>query len=392
MSTTTPHAVLEEIAAHKRGDDLARLVHTVAFAAADERRASLADGLAELAERAGITAEDAETSFGNVLRALERGTAEAAGSATRALLSGLLARGVALSPPAGTDAEARVAEALLWLSTNTSIDALAAVDAALGDKAAGLWRAVAALVRRVDQGSAPLLGRAGALIGAAALRESPCDAAREEADALASEVRDPIVRSLLSGAPPPGSAGDAAVVHGELAAPPRHPAKLILMAVTGVLAALYVGRLVGRLALRYRRPAEMTVTATGVTLRSRTELLGRTLRERETVIPIEALIRATREVRYPRILLYTGLFALALGSYFGVALFIDGARAGSPELLGIGALLVAGGIGLDFLLENAQSGMRGKCRVVLVPRKGPAWAVAEAEPAAVDRALGRLKR
>ncbi len=150
-----PQAVLDEIAALPRGDDLARLVHTLAFAAADERRASLADGVAELAERAGLKPEDAETSCGNALRALERGGAEAAGSATRALLAGLLARGVALSPPVGPGAEARVAEALLWLAANTSVDALTAVDAALGDGAAGLWNAVAALVRRIDAGSAP---------------------------------------------------------------------------------------------------------------------------------------------------------------------------------------------------------------------------------------------
>src|SRR5688572_8996249 len=115
MAANEPHDVLEEIAAHARGDDLARLVHTVAFAAADERRPSLSDGLAELCERANIKAEDAETRFGNVVRALERGGAEAAGSATRALLAGLVARGVALSPPSGEGAEARVAEALIWL-------------------------------------------------------------------------------------------------------------------------------------------------------------------------------------------------------------------------------------------------------------------------------------
>lgn len=393
--STTPHAVLEEIAAHKRGDDLARLVHTVAFAAADERRTSLADGLAELTARAGIAAEDAETPFGNVLRALERGGAEAAGSATRALLAALLARGVALSPPQGETAEARVAEALLWLSTNTSVDALSAIDDALGEGAAGLWRAVAKLVRRVDEGSMPLLGRAGAVIGAAALRESTAQAAHEEAQALAADVRDPIVRSLLSGAPEGAAAGDdagAAIAAGEMTSPPRHPVKLFLLGITGILLAMHVGRLVGRIALRYRRPAELRISSKGITLRSRTELLGRTLRERETVIPEGGLVRATREVRYPRILLYTGLFALALGSYFGIALFIDGARAGSPELIGIGALLVAGGVGLDFLLENAQSGMRGRCRMVLVPRKGPAFAVGDVEPSVADAALRRLKR
>lgn len=394
MSIGTPQAVLEEITAHKRGDDLARLVHTVAFAAADERRPTLADGLGELAERAGIKPEDAETRSGNVLRALERGGAEASGSATRTLLAVLLARGVALSPPQGADAEARVAESLLWLSTNASVDALSAVDVALGDRADGLWRAVATLVRRVDAGAAPLLGRAGALIGAAALRESPSPAARSEAAALVDEVRDPILRSLLRPAAAKADEADetAAVVVGELGSPPRHPVTLVLLAVTGVLLALHAARLLARLALRYRCPAEMRITAQGVTVQSHAEILGRTLLERKTVIPVGALVRVTREVRFPRVLLYAGLFALAVGSYLGVSLFVDGARAGSPELLGMGVLFLAGGIGLDFLLENAQSGLRGRCRVVLVPRKGPALAIADVEPGAADAALERLQR
>jgi hypothetical protein len=384
-------AVLDEIAAHKRGEDLARVVHTAAFAAADERRTTLADGLAEIAERAGLTPEDAETRSGNVLRALERGGAEAAGSATRGLLSALLARGVALSPPEGPEAEARVAEALLWLATHTSVDALAALDAAMGDGADGLWVSIAALVRKVDAGGAPLLGRAAGLIGAAALKQSTSYVAKLEAQELAGEVRDPIVRSLLAEAPA-AEEGEPAVLSGELTAPPRGPVALVLLGCTGILAAVHAGKLLGRLALRYRRPAELRVTGRGVTIRSRTELLGRTLDERETHVPIEALLRASREIRYPRLGLYAGLFALAVGSYFGIALFIDGARSGSPELIGIGALLVAAGVGLDFLLENAKSGVQGRCRVVLVPRKGPALAVGELDPAAADAALRRLSR
>ncbi|KYF75003.1 hypothetical protein BE18_20925, partial [Sorangium cellulosum] len=82
----SPHAVLDELAGHPHGDDLARVVHTAAFAAADERRTTLEGGLAELVDRAGLSAADAETRFGNVIRALERGTSEGAGSATRVLL------------------------------------------------------------------------------------------------------------------------------------------------------------------------------------------------------------------------------------------------------------------------------------------------------------------
>ena len=110
------------------------------------------------------------------------------------------------------------------------------------------------------------------------------------------------------------------------------------------------------------------------------------------VIPVESLLHASREVRYPRLGLYAGLFALALGSYFGVSQLVDGVRTGSPELIGIAALLLAAGVGLDYLLENAGSGLRGKCRVVLVPRKGPAVALGEVDAAAADAALARLKR
>lgn len=392
----SPHAVLEEIASRPRGDDLARLVHTVAFAAADERRARIEDGLAELVERARLKAEDAETSYGNVLRALERGGAESAGSATRALLAGLLARGVALSPPSGAEAEARVAESLVWLATHTSIDALTALDAALDDKAGGLWIAVATLIRRVDSGTAPLVGRAGAIIAASALYESESDAARAEAKALADDARDPIVRALLLGTPQPvaaaGPEAPATVLAGEIVPAPRGPIALICLGFTGILAIMHLGRLLGQVALRYRRPAELRISAKGLVLHTKTELLGRTLKERDIHIPIESLLRATREVRYPRLALYVGLGALALGSYVGISIFVDGARAGSPELLGIGLLLVVVGIALDYALSTLVPNGKRHCRLVFEPRKGPSIALGKIDPVRADEALSRLKR
>ena len=393
----SPHAVLEEIASRPRGDDLARLVHTVAFAAADERRARIEDGLAELVERARLKTEDAETSYGNVLRALERGGAESAGSATRALLAGLLARGVALSLPAGTEAEARVAESLVWLATHTSIDALMALDAALGDKADGLWIAVATLIRRVDSGTAPLVGRAGAILAASALHESESAAARSEARSLADDARDPIVRALLSGtaaAPtsPEGPEAPVAVLTGEIVPAPRSPIALIFLGFTGILALMHLGRLLGQVALRYRRPAELRVSSKGLVIHTKTELLGKTLKERDIHIPIESLLRATREVRYPRLALYVGLGALALGSYVGISIFVDGARAGSPELLGIGLLLVVVGIALDYVLSNLVPSGARRCRVVFEPRKGPSIAIGKIDPLRADEALNRLER
>jgi hypothetical protein len=391
--TKTQEAVLAELVDHPRGDDLARLVHTIAFAAADERRTQLSDGLAEAAERMGISARDADTTAGNVLVALERSDVEGAASSGAVLLGALLARGVALSPPEGAAAEARVLETLVWIATHTPVDALPALDAAMGDRAAGLWRAAGGLVRRVDAGSASAVGRAGAIIAAAALRASDAAAAHEEVSSLAGEVRDPVVRSILGGLPSgaaAGGAGDTIAATGEIVPAPHGPVAFVLLAFTGVLAVLHVGRLIGRWVLRYRRPAELRVSPKGVTVLAKTEMLGRTLSEQELHFPVESLLRATREVRFPRLAMYAGLFALAAGSYFGIALFVDGARAGSPELLGIGALIVAIGVALDFALVSLTPRGRGRSRLIVAPRKGRAIALDRIDTAAADAALRKL--
>jgi hypothetical protein len=88
--------------------------------------------------------------------------------------------------------------------------------------------------------------------------------------------------------------------------------------------------------------------------------------------------------------MYAGLFALAAGSYLGIGLFVDGARAGSPELLGVGALLVAIGVALDFALVSLVPRGHGRSRLVIVPRKGPALALGSIETAAADAALRKL--
>jgi hypothetical protein len=374
--------MLRDLSTHSRGDDLARLVHTAAIAAADERRGSLGAGLAELAERLGIRFADAETHYGNVLRALDGSAARA-----RPLLGALLARGIALSPPQGPAAEARLVETLAWLAAHAAVDAFPALDAALGEHADGLWRASAALVRR-DGGNA---GRAGALVAAAHLRGSRSSAASGEAASLSGDVRDPVVRALLA-SPAQVAAVGAASLSGELKPAPRGPVALLLMGITGILAVYHLGRLIARFLLRYRAPAEVRISEGGVTVISRTELLGRTLRERELHIPAGALMRATREVRFPALPTYVGLIALALGSYFGLRLFADGARAGSPEFLAMGALAVLLGVALDFALESLTAGARGRCRIVLLPRRGNTICIGELDRASADAALSRLRQ
>lgn len=383
----TPQAVLAELARHPRGDELARLVHAVAFTCADERKIALPDGVQDAAAQLSLSDKDADTSFGNVITALRPGSSSQTKPETRLLLSGLLARGVALSFPEGSEAERRVVEALVWVAAHTSIDALTSLDAALGSKADGLWRQTSALVRRVEDGSSNV-GRAGAIIAAAALASSSSPVARDEAKSLGKETKDAIVEALLANAVRSGEGSSAS---GEMIAAPRGPVALVLMAITGLLLIVPAARWFGRIFLRYRAPAELRLSGTSITVTSKTELLGRTVREREVVVPLDQLTSIARDIRYPRLALYAGLFALALGSYIGMALFVDGARAGSPDLLGMGALIVAVGVALDFVLANVVPVGKGRCRVLITPNKGAALAMGEVDPKHADALLQKLQ-
>ncbi len=395
----SPYAVLDELAGHPRGDDLARVVHTAAFAAADERRTTLEGGLAELVDRAGLSVADAETRFGNVVRALERGTSEGAGSATRVLLATLLARGVVSRRPTGPRRRGRVAEALVWLATYTSVDALTALDAALGERAAGLWRSIAALVRRADQGALPQLGRAGRdhRRGGAAGSTSP--EARAEAAALVDDVRDPIVRSLLrdalarQAAEPRaerqrGRAGGRRGRRGrEVGAGARGRGDGAARGRAVTAAARAGGARAaggdGDPARDARPPARRAVpSAVPPARRAGGRPEGRDRPEPDRAVrpdvagagdvhpgrgapPGDArgALPAARPLRRAR--------RAGAGDVPGVSLLVDGARAGSPELLGMGALVFAFGAALDFGLSHLETATRGRCRVVLVPLKGP---------------------
>jgi hypothetical protein len=121
-------------------------------------------------------------------------------------------------------------------------------------------------------------------------------------------------------------------------------------------------------------------------------MVGKVLREHTTVVPRDGLVRVTREVRYPRLAMYAGLIALAFGSYLGVGLVVDGARAASPSMLGTGLLIALLGLGLDFVLSTLVPGLEGKPRVVIVPRRGPILCVTRVNPALADALLAALSK
>jgi hypothetical protein len=179
---------------------------------------------------------------------------------------------------------------------------------------------------------------------------------------------------------------------GELAAPPRGPFLTGILAITGALLLLEMARLIARYVLALRRPVEVRLTPNGLELSGRTLMVGKLLREHRSVILREGLVRVTRDVRYPSLPMYAGLFALALGSYVGVGLMVDGARAASPSMLGTGLLIAVFGIGLDFVLTSLVPGLKGKARVVVVPRRGSILCITLVKPAQADALLTELAK
>jgi hypothetical protein len=162
------------------------------------------------------------------------------------------------------------------------------------------------------------------------------------------------------------------------------------MALTGILLVLRGGRLLAAVVLKYRQPAEVRVTEDSIRVSARTEILGKVLRERTFLIPKAGLLRAVREIRYPHVGMYAGLIALALGSYLGVSLIVDGLRAASLSMVGMGALLALLGLGIDFASASLFPGGSGRCRVILVPRRGSVLCIGSVDPKLADRLLGRI--
>lgn len=384
-----------ELEQHPRRDDLARLMRTVALSAADERRARFADGLEELLREAQLAPEDGRVGTFNVLKALQR--AEPPVADGRRVLGTLLARGIALDPPADIESSQRVAEALAWLAAHSYLDALSTIDEVLDEQlAARLWRALATLVRDADLTGA-VRGRAEALAAIAALSASPSAAAREACNALSREVGDALLarasttKSSSPTQPPETPAPVSAPLRGEIVAAPLGPLGLFLWCASGLILLRYLGRFVARVLLRCRRPAELTVAGGGVTVDAKLDVLGRTVREQHLHIPVANLASAVREVRYPRLAMYAGLGALAVGTFVGVSLITDAARAGSPSLLALGAIIFGLGIACDLVLSSLWPTKKGEHRVVFVPRKGRTLALAVEDVSAADAALKTLE-
>jgi hypothetical protein len=374
---------------------LAGHVRRVLLGAAKARQTSLIAAVPDL--NATPLREHAETAYGNVLTALERGPR---GPSEQAVVAALLAHGIAAEPPSSEQGWDDLGAELVWLGANSPFVAFDALEALLGSNSGRLMTALGALAQESELNRC---GRGEALVAAAALAASRSEAAREAASRVVLSSSDPLVKAACGGGTRSGRDEGSPVrsdardpseprLMGELRAVPLGPVLTTLFALTGVLLLWRGVALFARWAFGLQRPAEVRLTHRGLELALSARLLGRVLYERQLVVPLHQIVRVTREVRYARLGLYAGLMALAFGTYFGVGLLVDGIRVpgSSPPLLGLGVLLVLLGLGLDFSLTRLSDAARGRCRLVLVPRRGRAFCLGGLDLHETDQMLARI--
>ncbi len=341
----------DALSQHPRIADLGALAHALMTSAAEARRSGRPSRrVVDLAAERTLPRDATATAFGNALDVLDRGPSS---PDERALARALAAHALAAHRPRDRAEEILAANDLLWLAVHTPFDALGLIDKAMGDAAPRLWTAIGEVLR-------------GGLAG---------------------------VLGPLPSASGGGGGSPSEPLTGEMAPSPRGPLATTVLALTGILLVTHAARLFGRIALAYKTPAEVALSADGgVRVRWRVELLGRTLRDRDVLVPRAALGRAAREVRFSGATLYAGLLALVLGSYVGVSAFVDGVRSASPALLVAGLAIVGLGLSLDFVFSCAVPGARGRCRLLFVPRTGRRLCIGNVDQASADSMLGRLSR
>jgi hypothetical protein len=377
-----PADVARELAEHPHLSALTGLVRRAALGAAAARRSDFASrhgshGASVPPLPEGMTREDANTSYGNVLDVLDRGVTS---PRERELLGTLLAMSATEEPEGDVEEEAFAAH-VTWLAAHTTCDALHAVEAGVLERDA-LFHTLARIA--VEPAAvASDFGRTEALVAAAALAVSGAAAAARERQWALERVVDPAVRALL------GSGGAEEPLAGELVPAPFGPFLTFILALSLLLFVWQLGRLVARLAFAYRRPAVFRLSERGLELNYRVELLGRVLSERSALVPFGSIVRVARELVYARAGLYAGIVALVLGTYFGTGLFVDATRVpgGSLPLVGLAITFVVAGLLLDFVVSGGEDNLRGRCRLLVTPSRGPALCLAGVDPERADRML-----
>jgi hypothetical protein len=390
------------VKAHPRAPALAALACDVLGAQAEGR--TLFSGQRFMAQRAsahGLDAESAKTELGNLLGMLERGPSDAS---EHALVAAFAARGV-WDAWLAADASGQRAwldkwvAALDWLETTTRYRVWQCL-IGLADAASlgALCDAVAQAALRDDAvvstiGPDEPLVRARLSLRIALLRLAPIDAARPALLRVRARASDASTRALSAiGLGDPLDAPSPAEmlrVFGAVASATHSAWLRALRVLTGYALVHALLRALG-FVVRLRRELELELDGRSLRERRRTWLLGRVVRSRDAIYPLERVRGAARTARYALVRTLLGLASLSIGVLLGGHFLFDALRGGATGLLSAAALVIGLGAALDLALDVLGSARRGQVRVQIDVSGAPSLALAGAPLADADRFLDAL--
>lgn len=179
---------------------------------------------------------------------------------------------------------------------------------------------------------------------------------------------------------------------------PSHPALRALEVLSLWLFVKSSVLLIARFALGYRHRFELSFEGRALLLVRERVIWGASVRRRRTLLPVDRFQEVTLETDGESPSFVVGLAALVLGTFFGARLLVEGARAagGASSLLGIGCLLIALSLALDFFVGSGRKprDFVGKTQLALRVAGQRGWVLAGLDPTsareltlAIQRAL-----
>jgi hypothetical protein len=354
--------------------------------------------MAERAARCGVTQDNAATELGNVLLMLERGPR---GSAELALISAFALRGfdrmfvAAHGGERQASADSLVAQ-LDWLEIATDYRLTPFVERLLGDSARHAL--IDALTRAVlrDDAAAPtslvdVAVRARNTARMSVLAGLLDDAALTALRTLRVQAKDPVTRALCTALAPAIAVEQTAALRvSGVARPPSRSLPIALLRWLSGFALLQAAQRFCCFLVALRGELELELRGDALQVRSRTLLLGRTLRSSEACYDVLRVTGAFRRARFALLRSVVGLLSLSLGVLLGGYLVFDGARGGAPMLLLLGAGIVALGCSVDLALNILLPARRARVDVQVDLRGARSLRLGRVEQADADRLLAAL--
>ncbi len=144
------------------------------------------------------------------------------------------------------------------------------------------------------------------------------------------------------------------------------PAPLRALAtVTGIVLITAILRLLFRFIFGLKRTARLWLDHDTVVLETYTHLFGKEMKRARRSFGPEGLLSVVREVRYPQIYLFVGLFALCFGALTGTIAFLDGQLAGFETWIQTGLILIVSGLVVDFIFSVLFATRPGRTSLTL---------------------------